>query len=616
MMNPLRTGSLRILAGLSLAGSLAATVVAQAPPTPPAPPAKPSAPPVVSPTTPPPAAKGTGKTDSPNLSTRNSRRNDLSPVQTAPANEVVNLNPQSPDISTTRPAGAPGAQAQSKSQLRFDPPELDFGDMTADVAMTKTIKLCNDGNAPITVTKAIPGCGCTTPSWPKDPIQPGECGEAEITLRPGSKQGIELHKQVTFQLDGYAPAVLVMKGKVAEYVKVLPDLIEAPAPDATEADAAKMGVIKLNAVDGTPFKVLSVNPPIVKDLGDAATLDHELKIDWVTWKDSGRSPKVAIVTDHPKAPSLTVMVKRSIKDVQGEAPTPPPVAKPQPANPLIAAVRANDENALKLQLAGGADVNAADAVGGGRTALHWAVKDGRKNLVSLLLDGKANLEATDRVGKTPLSVACEGKDLAMVTLLVEKGANVNSRDMIGGSPLLWAAGLGTPEIVGFLISKGADVNVVDVNGLTPLLWASGIGSPGTVDALLKAGAKVNVADTITGDTALMRAARTGKPETVALLIKAGADVNGKNRVGMTPFMLAAGFGSLDKVQMLKDSKADLAATDVKGWSALDHARNRVDSEKDKVVAFLEPIVPASTAKAPPQVAPPATTPTAPPAAKP
>jgi hypothetical protein len=101
----------------------------------------------------------------------------------------------------------------------------------------------------------------------------------------------------------------------------------------------------------------------------------------------------------------------------------------------------------------------------------------------------------------------------------------------------------------------------------------------------------------------MRAARTGKPETVSLLIKAGADVNGKNRVGMTPFMLAAGFGSLDKVEMLKAAKADLAATDVKGWNALDHARNRVDSEKDKVVAYLEPIVPASTAKAPPQVTP-------------
>jgi ankyrin repeat protein len=605
MKTPSRAGSIRTLASLSLAGGLVAAAFGQAPTAPPTKPAAPSG--AVSPTAPPPAEKAPAKADSPNLTTRNARRNDLSPTQTAPANETVNLTPQSPAISTTRPAGSPtaqaSAQAATKSQVRFDPPELDFGDMTADVAMTKIIKICNDGPAPVTITRAIPGCGCTTPSWPKDPIQPGECGEAEITFRPGSKQGIELRKQVTFQLEGYAPVVLTLKGNVAEYVKVVPDLIEAPAPDATAEEAATMGLITLTAMDGTAFKVLSVNPPIVKDLGGEAKLEHGLAIDWVTWKDSGRSPKLAVVTDHPKAPSLTVMVKRSIKDAQGAAPTPPPIARPQPANPIIAAVRANDETALKLQLAGGADVNASDAVGGGRTALHWAVKDGRKNLVSLLLDSKANLEATDRVGKTPLSVACEGKDLEMVTLLVGKGANVNSRDMIGGSPLLWASGLGTPEMVSFLISKSADVNVVDVNGLTPLLWASGIGSPGTVDALIKAGAKVNVSDTITGDTALMRAARTGKPEAVALLLKAGADVNGKNRVGMTPFMLAAGFGSLEKVEMLQAANADLAATDVKGWNALDHARNRVDGEKDKVVAFLEPIVPASAAKAPPQVAP-------------
>lgn len=603
MTNSFRAGSLRTLAAAMTLASLAAPALAQDPPT------RPSAPPPAVAPTAAPTGKGSTQTGNPNLSTRNSRRNDLSPTQTAPTNEVVSPTApppappvQTPDISASRP-GSPTAQAAARSQLRFDPPELDFGDMTADVAMTKIVKICNDGTTPITVIKAIPGCGCTTPSWPKDPIQPGQCGEAEITLRPGSKQGIDLRKQVTFQLDGYAPAVLVLKGKVAEYVKVMPDLVEAPAPDATEEEAAKMGVIKLNAVDGTAFRILSVNPPIVKDLGSDAKLDHELKIDWITWKDSGRSPKLAITTDHPKAPSLTVMVKRSIKDSTGQPPVPPPVAKPQPANPLIAAVRANDENALKLQIAGGADVNASDAVGGGRTALHWAVKDGRKNLVTMLIDGKANLEATDRVGKTPLSVACEGKDVEMVKLLVERGAKVNSRDMIGGSPLLWASGLGTPDMVAFLISKGADVNVVDVNGLTPLLWASGIGSPGTVDALLKAGAKVNVADTITGDTALMRAARTGKPETVSLLLKAGADVNGKNRVGMTPFMLAAGFGSLDKVEMLKASNADLAATDVKGWNALDHARNRVDSEKDKVVTYLEPIVPASTAKAPPQVTP-------------
>jgi len=595
-MGPLAVLALAAMSGLAIApAALAQGTGATSPPKPtPAPEIKPV----------------DGRPTSPTLSTQGPRRTGQAPSTTEPVNLTVNPignpsgNPggaQGADpTAATRPVSA---QAAAKSQLRFDPPELDFGDMTADVSMTKIIKLCNDGDVPITITRAIPGCGCTTPSWPKDPILPGECGEAEITLRPGSKQGIELRKQVTFQLDGFAPAVMTLRGLVAEFVRVQPDLVDAPAPDASAEDAAKMGEIRLDATDETAFRILSVNPPIVKDLSDAAATSHVLRIDWDTWKESGRSPKLAIITDHPKAPSLTVMVKRSIKDSQGAAPTPPPVAKSQPANPVISAVRANDENALKLQIAGGADLNAADAIGGGRTALHWAVKDGRRNLAALLIEAKANLEATDRVGKTPLSVACEGKDLEMVRLLVERGADVNSRDMIGGSPLLWASGLGTPAIVRYLIEKGADVNVVDVNGLTPLLWASGIGSPETVDALLNAGAKVNIADTITGDTALMRAARTGKLEAVTLLVKAGADVNERNRVGMTPFMLASGFGSIEKIETLRKADADLAATDVKGWNALDHARNRVDADREKVIAYLEPIVPASTAKAPPQATP-------------
>ena len=53
--------------------------------------------------------------------------------------------------------------------------------------------------------------------------------------------------------------------------------------------------------------------------------------------------------------------------------------------------------------------------------------------------------------------------------------------------------------------------------------------------------------------------------------------------------------------LVMDAGADKAAKDNRGWGAIDHARNRVDARRDEVVKFLEPIVPASTAAAPPQV---------------
>ena len=59
------------------------------------------------------------------------------------------------------------------------------GEMIAGVSKSVTIKIKNITDQPIRITKAIPGCGCTTPVWPKDPIAPGASGDVEITMRPG-----------------------------------------------------------------------------------------------------------------------------------------------------------------------------------------------------------------------------------------------------------------------------------------------------------------------------------------------------------------------------------------------------------------------------------------------
>ena len=120
--------------------------------------------------------------------------------------------------------------------IHFEPPIADMGEMIADVPKTITIKIKNVTDKPIRISKAIPGCGCTTPNWPKDPIAPGATGDCEITLRPGPKQGIKLSKKVTFQIEGHAPVVLSVEGDVVAYVTMTPDIIESPA------DAAAAGV--------------------------------------------------------------------------------------------------------------------------------------------------------------------------------------------------------------------------------------------------------------------------------------------------------------------------------------------------------------------------------------
>jgi ankyrin repeat protein len=470
--------------------------------------------------------------------------------------------------------------------IHFEPPIADMGEMIADVPKTITIKIKNVTDKPIRISKAIPGCGCTTPNWPKDPIAPGATGDCEITLRPGPKQGIKLSKKVTFQIEGHAPVVLSVEGDVVAYVTMTPDIIESPT------DAAAAGVkpteIVLESTEGIAFKITEIVPPVIKNPPMDAATKHVLVVDWPMWEEAGRQPKIMIKTDNPKAVSMTMLVKRAIS---ANSPPMPPVTPPGPGTTdLVNAVRAGDLAKVSALIAAGADVNERDRAGS-RTALHWAAKGANRPAMEVLVAAKADPNIKDRQGRTPLWGAVE-TDLETVKFLVEKGANVNARDQIQSTPLLWCAGFGKPETVAFLLSKGADVKATDDNGWTPLIWAAGLGQPQTVAILVKSGADLKAADKQTGDTPLLRGARTGKPESLKMLLDEGADVKAKNKAGQTALHLAAASGSAEKVQLLLAAHADPAAVDEKGWTALDHAMNRTTGDKAKLLEVLKPVSPA------------------------
>ena len=60
----------------------------------------------------------------------------------------------------------------------------------------------------------------------------------------------------------------------------------------------------------------------------------------------------------------------------------------------------------------------------GATALHFAASIGRKTMAYELLDAKADKDALDRHGRSPLLMAVEGNHLAVVELLLDRKANV------------------------------------------------------------------------------------------------------------------------------------------------------------------------------------------------
>lgn len=82
------------------------------------------------------------------------------------------------------------AMAQ-KAVLNFDVKEHDFGKINEEVGkITYEFEFVNKGNSPLVVNRVQASCGCTTPVWTKEPIEPGKRGSITVTYsttgRPGA----------------------------------------------------------------------------------------------------------------------------------------------------------------------------------------------------------------------------------------------------------------------------------------------------------------------------------------------------------------------------------------------------------------------------------------------
>ena|SRR5690606_21567581 len=86
------------------------------------------------------------------------------------------------------------AQAQEKAAtngpvITFEESSKDFGDIKQGEKVEHTFKLENTGNAPLVISNVAATCGCTVPSWPKEPIAPGKTAEIKVSFNSAGKMG-------------------------------------------------------------------------------------------------------------------------------------------------------------------------------------------------------------------------------------------------------------------------------------------------------------------------------------------------------------------------------------------------------------------------------------------
>jgi ankyrin repeat protein len=109
---------------------------------------------------------------------------------------------------------------------------------------------------------------------------------------------------------------------------------------------------------------------------------------------------------------------------------------------------------VRLLVDNGADVNIR-SFSGGRSPLSLATLKGQVDIVGVLLDEGANIEAGDKFGATPLMTATEIGSLKLVEMLLDRGANVHGHDWTDSTALFLAAERGFDVIAELLISRGS-----------------------------------------------------------------------------------------------------------------------------------------------------------------
>ena len=109
------------------------------------------------------------------------------------------------------------------------------------------------------------------------------------------------------------------------------------------------------------------------------------------------------------------------------------------------------------------------------------------------------------------------------------------------------------------------------NELTPLVDAARRGQAGQVRALCAQGANPDQPSGGNDWTPLFHAVHKNQPDSAAALIEAGATVDRATDSGMTPLMMAAGYGSTDMVKVLLAHGANPGLRDADGAAAVDYA---------------------------------------------
>jgi len=166
-----------------------------------------------------------------------------------------------------------------------------------------------------------------------------------------------------------------------------------------------------------------------------------------------------------------------------------------------------------------------------QTLLHHASFFGWRETAALLIERRANVNATGRYNGfatsnvCPIHMAASTGQTEVVQLLLDHGASINARDSAGRTPLYCAATTVKPDVIEVLLENRADPNIRTISGNSVLhLSINEDHRCAGAKILLQHNANPNITDA-RGRRPLNLAIMRSYHKVAELLIEHGADVN-------------------------------------------------------------------------------------------
>ena len=239
---------------------------------------------------------------------------------------------------------------------------------------------------------------------------------------------------------------------------------------------------------------------------------------------------------------------------------------------LKSAIR-NGSKSMIHKIISGKLININSTDESGQSILCTAIACGQFDILkSLIEDYAACVNMSDHFGETPIMRAvCEGT-CEMVDLLIQHGANVNAQAYDLVSPLYLAVIGAKPLVAESLLRNGASVDMADSDGDTPLFMAARGDHVEIMKLLIANGADMNIPSSFTHETPLHTAASCGNVEIMEILVDNGATSTSVTIDGKTILHSAVIAGQYEAAEYILNLKSiDINAVDDFEKTALNYA---------------------------------------------